>query len=285
MMPAPGYWLVTVILGRDQPVTPPATPWCARMSVVSDFLRGVHLLGRGAATLFGSRRLLVLGVVPALVTALLYAAVLVGLIAVLPDLTAALTPDAWSPGAQVVARVLAGIALLVAVAAVGVVAFVALTLVIGGPWYERLSEIVDDGLGAPPGPAGSRASSVLRGARDGAVLVAMSVALAVPLFVAGFVPVLGQTVVPVVAALVGGRLLVLELTGPALDRRGRSFAERRRLVRSRRALTWGLGVPATLLCAVPLLAIVVVPAAAIGATLLARELVAADTGPVATDAG
>lgn len=250
---------------------------------MSDAVRGARLLVRGATTLLGSRRLLVLGAVPALVTTVLYLGVLGVLATVLPGLTAALTPfaEGWSPAARGLAQVLVGVALLVAVAAVGVVAFVAVTLVVGGPAYERMSEIVDDGLGAPPAAPRSWTASVLRGARDGAVLVAMSAACAVPLFVAGFVPVLGQTVVPVLAALVGGRLLVLELTGSALDRRGRSFAERRRLVRSRRALTWGLGVPASLLCAVPLLAIVVVPAAAVGATLLARELCGESTTPAA----
>lgn len=245
------------------------------MSAVSDFLHGARLLGRGAATLFSSRRLLVIGAVPALVTALLYVLLLAGLVTVLPDLTATLTPfaDVWSEGARLATRVVVGLALLVAAGAVAVVTFVAVTLVIGGPAYERMAEIVDDDLGAPPpAPSAPWVSSVLRGARDGLVLVAMSVALAVPLAVAGLLPVVGQTVVPVLAALVGGRLLVLELTGPALTRRGLSFAQRRHLVRSRRALTWGLGVPATLLCAVPLLAVLVVPAAAIGATLLAREL-------------
>lgn len=241
---------------------------------MSDFLLGARMLLRGAALLLGSRRTFLLGTVPALVTSLLYVGLLIALIGVLPDLARWLTPFAadWSPALRDGAAVAAGAAVLVAAGAVAVVSFVAVTLTIGGPFYERLSEIVDDRCGAVEGPRRGWATSVLRGVRDGAVLVAMSVTLALPLFVAGFLPLVGQTVVPVLAALVGGRLLAIELTGPALDRRGLTFAERRRLVRSRRALTWGLGVPTYLLCLVPPAAIVAVPAAAAGATLVAREL-------------
>jgi CysZ protein len=242
---------------------------------VSDLVLGLRLYARGAATVLGSSRLLRLGALPALVTVLLYAAVFAVLARFLPDLVELLTPfaDSWSPGAREATDVVVGVALVGAVALVAVLGFVAVTLAIGGPFYERLSELVDDGVGAvPEGPRRGTASSLLRGARDGLVLVVFSLLTAVPLFVAGFVPVLGQTVVPVLAALVGGRLLVLELTAPALDRRGFGFAARRRLVRSRRLLGWGVGVPTYLLCLVPLVGIVAVPVGAAASTLLAREL-------------
>ena len=77
---------------------------------------------------------------------------------------------------------------------------------------------------------------------------------------------------PVGAALVGGRLLMIELTAPALQRRGLDFGGRRRLLRSRRLLTWGVGIPTYLLAAIPLVAILAIPAGAAAATLLAREL-------------
>jgi CysZ protein len=242
---------------------------------VSDLVLGLRLYARGAAAVLGSPRLLRLGALPALVTVLLYGAVAAVLVRFLPDLVELLTPfDAgWSPAARQATDAVVGVALVAAVALVAVLGFVAVTLAIGGPFYERLSEIVDDGVGAvPEGPRRGVAASLLRGARDGLVLVVFSVLTAVPLFVAGFVPVLGQTLVPVLAALVGGRLLVLELTAPALDRRGFGFAARRRLVRSRRLLGWAVGVPTYLLCLVPLVGIVAVPVGAAAATLLAREL-------------
>lgn len=242
---------------------------------MSDFVLGLRLYARGAATVLRSPRLLRLGALPALVTVLLYGAALAVLGRYLSDLAELSTPfaDGWSPQARLATQVVAEVTVVAAVAFVAVLAFVGVTLTIGGPFYERLSEVVDDGIGAvPPGPSRSVVAALVRGGRDGLVLVALSVLAAVPLFVLGFVPVLGQTVVPVIAALVGGRLLVLELTAPALERRGIAFTERRRLVRSRRLLGWAIGVPTYLLCLLPLVGILAVPVGAAASTLLAREL-------------
>ncbi|MEJ2870069.1 EI24 domain-containing protein [Actinomycetospora sp. OC33-EN08] len=248
---------------------------------MSDLLLGLRLYARGAGMVLRSPRLLRLGALPAVVTALLYAAALVVLVRFSDDLVGLLTGFAadWSPGARGVAEVVVGIAVLGAVGLVAVLTFVAVTLAIGGPFYEKLSEIVDDTVGTvPSGPDRSWAVALLRGARDGLALVAMSVLVAIPLFAAGFLPVVGQTVVPVVAALVGGRLLVLELTAPALERRGIGFAARRRVVRSRRLLGWAVGVPTYLLCLVPLVGIVAIPVGAAAATLVAREMRGEPTG-------
>lgn len=242
---------------------------------LADAALGVRLFARGARTVLGSRRLLLLGAVPALVVSVLYLAALAVLLTRLPDLASLLTPfaDGWSDGARTAARVVAGVAVVAAGAAIGVVTFVAVTLAVGGPFYERLSEVVDDGLGGAPSAAGgSWARSLLRGIRDGLLLVTLAVAAAIPLFVLGLVPVVGTIAAPVAAALVGGRLLMIELTAPALERRGLRLRERRRLVRSRRALSWGVGVPTYLLAAIPFVAIVAVPMGAAAATLLAREL-------------
>ena len=243
--------------------------------LLADAALGLRLFARGARTVLGSRRLLLLGAVPALVVSLFYLAALVLLVAFLPDLVALLTPfaDGWDQGVRTAVRVLVGVALVAAGAAIAVVTFVAVTLAVGGPFYESLCEHVDDDLGGVPEATGrSWVSSMLRGARDGLVLVGLSIVAAVPLLVLGFVPVVGAVLAPVAAALVGGRLLMVELTAPALDRRGVRLGERRRLVRSRPALTWGVGVPTYLLAAIPLVAIVAVPVGAAAATLLAREL-------------
>jgi CysZ protein len=239
-----------------------------------EVVRGLRLFARGAVTVLGSPRLLLLGAVPALLVSVLYVAALVTLAAWLPDLAAGLTPfaDGWSEGARSAARVAAGAAIVAAAGAVAVVTFVAVTLAVGGPFYEKLAEIVDDELGAPPAPPSSWARAIARGVRDGLILVGLSVLAAVPLFALGLVPVVGPVLAPVAAALVGGRLLMIELTAPALLRRGLAMRDRRRLLRTRKALTWGVGVPTYLLAAIPLVAILAVPAGSAAATLLAREL-------------
>lgn len=239
-----------------------------------EFVQGLGLFVRGAVTVLRSPRLLLLGAVPALIVSLFYVAALVALVVWLPDLSVAITPfaDGWSEGARTTAHVAAGAAIAGAAAAVAVVTFVAVTLAVGGPFYERLAEIVDDELGAPPARATSWAASVARGVRDGLLLVGFSLLAAVPLFLLGLVPVAGPVLASVAAALVGGRLLMIELSAPALQRRGLGLRGRRRLLRTRRTLTWGVGVPTYLLAAIPLVAILAIPAGSAAATLLAREL-------------
>jgi CysZ protein len=240
-----------------------------------DLVLGLRLFVRGAVTVLRTPRLLVLGAVPALIVSLLYVGALVTLVTWLPDIAATLTrfADGWSEALVTVARIAAGAAMVAAAAGVAVVTFVAVTLAVGGPFYEKLAETVDEGIGPVPGvvePSWLR--SVLRGARDGLLLVGLSLLAAIPIFVLGFVPVVGPLLGPVAAALVGGRLLMIELTAPALQRRGLDFGARRRLLRTRRLATWGVGIPTYLLAAIPFVAIVAIPAASAAATLLAREL-------------
>jgi CysZ protein len=254
------------------------------MTGVSDLLLGLRLLGRGARTVLRSRRLLVLGTVPALVTTVLYIVGIALLLIHLDGVAGTFTgfADRWSPALREAVRIAAGLGLVAAVGAVAVVTFVAVTLAIGGPFYEKLSEIVDDRIGPVEIVERRWASSVVRGVRDGLLLISLSALAAIPLFIGGFIPVIGQTVVPVVAALIGGRLLTIELSAPAFERRGIGFRARRRELRRRRLLTWAIGVPIYLLCLLPLVGIIAVPIGAAAATLLARELRGERTEPSPT---
>ncbi|MEJ2862878.1 EI24 domain-containing protein [Actinomycetospora flava] len=248
-----------------------------------DLVLGLRLFVRGAVTVLRTPRPLLLGAIPALIVSVLYLAALGTLIAWLPDIAAALTPfaDGWSETLRTGARIAAGAAVVAAGAAVAVVTFVAVTLAVGGPFYEKLAEIVDESVGPVPGVVEpSWVRSVGRGVRDGVLLIGLSVLAAIPLFVLGFVPVVGPVLAPVAAALVGGRLLMIELTAPALQRRGLDFGARRRLLRTRRLATWGVGIPTYLLAAIPFVAVLAIPAASAAATLLARELRGEPTDPV-----
>ncbi len=111
-----------------------------------------------------------------------------------------------------------------------------------------------------------------RGVRDSALLIGASVLCTLPLFLAGFIPVIGQTVVPVLVVTVGGWLLALELVGVAFSRRGLRLRDRHRALRRRRLLTLGVGMPCYLLCAIPFAAVLVMPVAVAAGTLLAREV-------------
>jgi CysZ protein len=72
-------------------------------------------------------------------------------------------------------------------------------------------------------------------------------------------------------------MLGLELLGPAFERRGLvRLADRRAAMRRRRARTLGFAIPTLLLLTIPFLAILVLPAATAGGTMLARDLLVSD---------
>ncbi|MGN9810666.1 EI24 domain-containing protein [Micromonospora sp. BQ11] len=243
-------------------------------SAVGRFLSGVGLLLRGLGLYVRSPGLMLLGVLPALISAVLFVTAFVLLAYVVDDLAALVTPfaDDWSSTARSLVRVIAGLAFLGLGGLLAVVGFTAVTLVIGDPFYEKISERVEERLGGTPGGVElSFWPSLRRSAVDSLKLVGLSVLVGIPLFVAGFVPVVGQTVVPVIGAAVGGWLLALELTGAAFSRRGRRLPDRRAALRSDRPMALGFGVAVFVCFLIPFGAVLLMPAAVAGATLLARR--------------
>lgn len=235
---------------------------------VGDLLRGFRVWG-------SSPRLMLLGALPAVLVGIVFVAVLGGLVLAMPAIVVALTPfaDGWAGFARESLRAVTEVALLLLAAVLLVLGYTAVTLAVGDPFYERIARRTEERAGNPP-PAHDEplVAGVLRAARDGLRLFLAGVVLSVVLFLVGLIPVLGAVLAAVLGALVGGRLLATELTGYAFEARGRTLADRRRALRGRRARVTGFGAVTYLLFLVPFAAIVVMPAAVAGATLLAREV-------------
>lgn len=228
--------------------------------------------------------MLLLGMLPALLTTLLLAGGMVALVYWSGDLAAWITPfaDDWAEGWRTAIRIAAGVALIGTALVVGLTGFTALTLAVGGPFYEHIAEKVEDDLGGPSSEVELSWWWLLWvGLRDGVLLMLRSLLFTLPLLIAGFIPVVGQTVVPVLMALVTAWFLALELVAVSFYRRGMDLKQRRALLSKRRSLALGLGLPASLLCAIPLAAIVVMPIAFVGAVLVTFETLRDnDTAPV-----
>lgn len=255
------------------------------MTAIAEFFGGVGLLGRGLRLWASSPRLMLLGAVPALVVGAVSVAAVVGSGLAADDLARAATPfaDDWPGWSRTLVRVGGALAVVALAALLAVVAFTTVTLIVGDPFYERIRRRVEELEGdAPTDVDHGFWHGLARGTGDALRLLAATVGIGSLLFVGGFVPVLGQTVVPVLGALTGGWFLAVELTGYAFDARGRSLTERRRALAVNRARTLGLGTATYLSFFVPFGAVLVMPAAVAAATLLAREA----TGPGAgADAG
>jgi CysZ protein len=241
---------------------------------VRDFVTGLRYFGQGFGLLVRRPKLLLIGMLPAVLTTAIHLGGMIALVVNAGHLAALVTPfaDGWSGGERMVTRLAAGFALVGVAALLGLVGFTAVTLIVGGPFYEHIAERIEDELGVTQGHLDLPwTKQLLSGIRDGIVLLLRSVVFTIPLFLAGFVPVVGQTVVPVLVALVTAWFMALEVVAVPFYRRGIALRRRTEMLRRRRMLAVGLGLPAALLCMIPLLAIVVMPAAFAGGVLVALD--------------
>lgn len=246
------------------------------MRSLRDFAAGVGFFLQGFGWVSRHPRWWLFGLIPALIAFVLYVAALIFLGTNAGDLAAFMTPfaDSWSwreafRGVVVVALVLGGLA-------VAVLTFTAVTLVIGDPFYERLSSAVDVLEQEDDQPWWR---TLPRSIRDSLVTLCYVLAFTIPLFFLGFVPVVGQTVVPVLGALVSGFFLTVELTTLSLERRGMARRQRFALLRGNKASALGFGVAVFLLFLVPLAAVIAMPAAVAGAALYTRTHLSPPSDP------
>lgn len=245
-------------------------------TAASELLSGAALLGRAAGLLLRRPRLFWLGAIPPAITSVLFVGVLVVLVTQLDPITDALTPfaDGWSASLALTLRILVGVLVVGGAVLLMVLVFSTLTLALGSPVYDAISESVDRAFpDAPPERPEPVAVGAARAVRQSIALIAVSAAGALAFLLVGVVPLVGQVAATVGGAAFGGWMLALELVGSPLERRGvLTLRERRAACRGRRARVLGLGVPSFLLLSVPLVAIVVFPVATAAGTLLARQL-------------
>lgn len=216
-----------------------------------------------------------IGLLPALLALVVLIGLLVALLFALPGAVAGLTPFAagWRPADRDALRLLIGAVLVVSAVWLAMVSYTALAITIGQPFYETIARRVEARAGTVP--VGRRLPwwrAVGRSVRDGILLVTLTAGLSLTLLLLGFLPLVGQTAVPVLGACITGFFLSVELTSIALERRGFGLGDRLRLLWRRRLLAIGFGVAVFLLFLVPLGALLGMPGAVAGGTLLARRL-------------
>jgi CysZ protein len=241
---------------------------------------GAGLLARGLRLIARRPRLFLLGAIPPAITSVIFTGLLIALITQLDPAVEWLTPfaDGWARGAATTIRVLVGGALVAGAVLVMVISFTTLTLALGSPLYDKLSESVEREFGDVPELDESVARGIFRALRQAVGLIAVAALGALLLFATGFVPVIGQTVVPVISAIFGGWMLGIELVGSPFERRGwLRLADRRAAMRTRRLRVLGFAVPTFLLLAIPFVGVVVFPIATAGGTILARQLLGEPT--------
>ncbi|CAO0827746.1 Membrane protein OS=Streptomyces microflavus OX=1919 GN=Smic_21930 PE=4 SV=1 [Streptomyces microflavus] len=249
---------------------------------MNDLGAGFGYLMRGNRWVAQHGRWFGFGLLPGLITLVVYAGALVGLGYGADDFVAWATPfaDDWSSPWIGLLRTTLTAFVFVFGLFLAVITFTAVTLLVGQPFYESLSEEVERSEGGEVHESGLPLWRELWISARDSVRILLRVALfGIVLFACGFIPVVGQTVVPAIGFCVSGYFLTQELTGVALQRRGMVLKDRLALLRRRRLLVLGFGVPLVLSFLVPVVAVFLMPGAVAGATLLANDLVDADEGP------
>ncbi|MDP9840812.1 EI24 domain-containing protein [Streptosporangium lutulentum] len=237
------------------------------------FLDGIGFFFQGLRWVTRHPRWWLFGLIPALIVFVLYATVLYLLGTNALAIADWATPfaDGWGEGAQTALHALFGLVIFGAGVVLFVVTFTATTLILGEPFYEKLSEKVEETHGdVPTGHELPLWKSIPRSIKDSLVTLGYVLLFTIPLFFLGFVPVIGQTVVPVLGALISGFFLTVELTTLAMERRGIARKGRFVLLRGNKAPALGFGVLLFLLFLIPLVAVVAMPAAVAGAAIMVR---------------
>lgn len=234
------------------------------------FGQGAGFLLRGLRLWRERPRLMLLGIVPALIVGVLLAGAFVALVIYADDLIGWATPfaDGWSEAIRTVFRVLLWLLVVAGAGMLAIVTFTGLTLAVGDPFYEKIWKEVELSLG---GAVPDHGVGWLRGIVDGLVLVVMGIVTAVLVFVIGLLPLIGAVIGFVLGLVLSGRLLAGELVSRPLEARGLDRAQRAALMKQHRGAMLGFGVCVQACFLVPLGGIAVMPAAVAGATYLARE--------------
>ncbi|MGO2519785.1 MAG: EI24 domain-containing protein [Microbacterium sp.] len=239
--------------------------------MIREFFTGVRILGRGFGMWRTHPRLLALGLIPAVIAFVVLVAALVPLGLSLGALTDGMTPfaDGWVSPWRELLRVGVGIVIFIAALALAGAVFTALTLTIGDPFYQRIWQGVERSLGGPE-PTGTTGFWTIFG--EGIRMVVLGILIALLTLAVGFIPLVGGVLATITSVLLSGRLLARELTARAFDARGFTTYSRSELLGAGRARVIGFGVATQLCFLVPLGAIVAMPAAVAGSTILARGL-------------
>jgi CysZ protein len=240
---------------------------------MTTFAGGVGHLARGFGMWRRRPALMLLGMVPALIVFLLLLAAFLLLLWKIDDLVDWATPfaDDWASTARTVLRVGLMLAALTAALFLSAAVFVALTLAVGDPFYERIWRATEGMLG---GPVPDRGLGMLRSVGDSVAFAGVSLVCGAGVLLVGFLPVVGPVLGVAVGLVASGRLLASELVARPLEARGLDRAARKELLRRNRGGMLGFGVATQACFLIPLGAILVMPAAVVGATSLSRDLLA-----------
>jgi CysZ protein len=239
------------------------------------FFAGAGYLGRGLGMYRKHPGLMLLGLLPAVITFVGLVAGFVAMVFFVDDIVDLFTPymESWPAVVRDGGRLIFMIAFGMVWTIFSFLAYVSLTLIIGQPFYEAISKRVEDHLGGVPGEVNvSFWRSLPRTIADSARLAVRAAVVGLFLLVIQIIPVVGNAIALVLGAFFMGWVLTLEVTSVPFERRGLYYRDRKKALRRHRSTTLGFGAAVFLSFLVPLGAVIFMPAAVAGATLMSRRI-------------
>ena len=242
------------------------------MRVLTEFFRGVGFYWRGFSTWTSDPGLMAIGLLPGLITAWIFVMAFVALTWWLDPVSNWVADRLVGDGsAHSLVAVAAGLGIIGATVLVVVYGFVSITTVVGQPFFEHISHRVDDRLGpVTPGPEWPWWRNAIRGVGEASRLSLVTVPMSIAVVLLGLVPWVGTVVAFALGALAGGWFVALEFSAIPFERRGLLLRDRRRVLGACRARTLGFGAMAFVMAAFAPIAVMMMPSAVAGGTLLAR---------------
>jgi CysZ protein len=220
------------------------------------------------------RHLLGLGLVPPLITSVVFLTLFAVMAWQAMTIAVWLTPfaEGW-PAAGTIRLVLAG-SLILAGALLLVLSFTGVTLAIGAPLFDKISESIDNQLSPySRAPEVSSGAAALTAVQQLLAVLALTVPVSLGLVVVGLLPLVGGLIATLASSAFGAWMIALDMTAGPADRRGwRTLRARHRLLLRHRWLALGFGLPTFWLLSVPGVSLLAFPIAIAGGTLLVRRL-------------
>jgi CysZ protein len=251
------------------------------MPGMSSLSIGVRDFGRGFAALNAHPGLWKWVIAPAVITGLLIAGLIVGIVHVVDPVSAWIIAHLPSAIAHVASTVVTVVIVVVLVLG-ALLVFVPIAGIIAGPFNELLSEHLETALTGRPSPAFSLRGFVhglARGIAHGLRRVVATLVGLVLVFALGFVPVIGTIAALALAAWLAARGAAYDSYDAVLARRALSYGDKLRYLARFRGRTLGLGATVAALLLVPVVNLIALGVGAAGATVAALMLEGAIAGP------
>ncbi|MCK6526595.1 EI24 domain-containing protein [Myxococcota bacterium] len=237
---------------------------------MAGFLAGAATPLRGLRLVASDRALRLLALAPLGIAAVVGAAVLVGGVLSWDDLYALVRPEGTGAGATA-RRWAVAAAVTVAVIALGIASWIALSSALAAPFLEELSARAEAKARGVPADSPFRLADLAVGAGRAVLHAALRgglwLSIVLPALVLNLLPVVGPVLYGAVAVAWSGFWLVFGAADPALDRRGLGFRDRLAACRSRPAATAGMAATLLLFSLVPGLNLLLLPGTVAGGAL------------------